>query len=355
MTEAQFGELVKHIKHSHNEVIRSVNVNLINLYWQVGEYIHNKMKTAIWGKKTVKELAVFIAAKHPELHGFSERGLYRMYQFYKTYYQEISDYKLSNKLISTDIQYDIIVSSPMTQFTDIRNTMLVKVTWTHHLVLMGLKYPDERKFYLELCIKENYTVKELERQHKASLFERYKVGQYTIPDTVKNHHADTSSAFKDSYVFEFLNLPESFKERDLQAALNERIKAFVLELGKDFIFMEENYRVQVGNVDFFIDLLFYHRKLHCMVAFELKTGEFKPEYLKKLSFYLEALDRDVKYDEEKPSVGVLLCQEKNSQIVEYSINRELSPILIAEYQTFLPNKEMLRRKFTELFQNEKTE
>ncbi|SHK99280.1 Predicted nuclease of restriction endonuclease-like (RecB) superfamily, DUF1016 family [Chitinophaga jiangningensis] len=355
MTEAQFGELVKHIKHSHNEVIRSVNVNLINLYWQVGEYIHNKMKTSAWGEKTIRELADYIAENHPELKGFNRPGLYRMRLFYKMYYQDIDSYKLSDKVMHSDNQPDIIVSTALRQFSDIRNTMLVKVTWSHHLVLMGLKYSDEIKFYLELAIRENYTVRELERQHKAALFERYKVGQYTIPDAVKNHHADTSSAFKDSYVFEFLNLPESFKERDLQAALNERIKAFVLELGKDFIFMEENYRVQVGNVDFFIDLLFYHRKLHCMVAFELKTGEFKPEYLKKLSFYLEALDRDVKYDEEKPSVGVLLCQEKNSQIVEYSINRELSPILIAEYQTFLPNKEMLRKKFTELFQNEKTE
>jgi len=297
MTEAQFGELVKHIKHSHNEVIRNVNVNLINLYWQVGEYIHHKMKSSSWGEKTIKELAAYIAEQHPELKGFNRPGLYRMRLFYKLYCEDIESYKLSEKLISADIQKDVIVSTVLRQFTDIRNTMLVKVTWSHHLVLMGLKYNDERKFYLELAIRENLTVRELERQQKAALFERYRVGQYTIPDAVKNHHADTSAAFKDSYVFEFLNLPQSFKERDLQTALNERIKAFVLELGKDFIFIEENYRVQVGNVDFFIDLLFYHRKLRCMVAFELKTGAFKPEYLKKLSFYLEALDRDVKYDE----------------------------------------------------------
>ncbi len=354
MTEAQFGEIVKHIKLSHNAAIRSVNVQLINLYWQVGEYIHRKIKEAQWGEKTLIGLAQYIATTHPELKGFNRVGLYRMRQFYLAYSYDIDNYVESEKLYHADNQRDIIVSSSMTQFTDIRNTMIVKVTWTHHLLLMALKTPEERKFYLQLVIDENYSVKELERQVRSGVYERVKISKLTMPENLRQHHPLATAAFKDSYVFEFLNLPKEHKELDLQRALNLRIKAFVLELGRDFLFMEEQFRVQVGNVDFFIDLLFYHRKLRCMVAFELKVGEFKPEYLKKLSFYLEALDRDVKNEDENPSVGILLCQEKNAQIVEYSINRELSPILIAEYSTILPNKEMLKQKFTELFQNDNT-
>ncbi|MBV8255224.1 MAG: DUF1016 family protein [Chitinophaga sp.] len=352
MTEAQFGEIVKHIKLSHNAAIRSVNVQLINLYWQVGEYIHRKIKEAQWGEKTLRELSNYITATHPELKGFNHRNLYRMKQFYDAYRHDLAIYTLSKNEIKAENQTDIIVSTPLTQFTDIRNTMLPQVSWSHHLLLAGLKTPDERKFYLQLTINENYTLKELERQVRSGVYERVKIGELTMPEYLKQHLPQATAAFKDSYVFEFLNLPKEHKELDLQRALNLRIKAFVLELGRDFIFIEEQFRVQVGNVDFFIDLLFYHRKLRCLVAFELKVGEFKPEYLKKLSFYLEALDRDVKNEDENPSVGILLCQKKNEQIVEYSINRELSPILIAEYSTILPNKEMLKRKFAELFQNE---
>lgn len=154
--------------------------------------------------------------------------------------------------------------------------------------------------------------------------------------------------FLDSYVMEFLDLPNEYHENDLRKALIKNMRDFILELGKDFTFIDEEYRVQVGGEDFRIDLLFFHRGLQCLVAFELKVGKFKPEYVSKLDFYLEALDRQVKKPYENPSVGLLLCATKNDEIVEYSMSRTMSPMMVAEYKLQLPDKEILQRKLQEL-------
>jgi predicted nuclease of restriction endonuclease-like (RecB) superfamily len=156
------------------------------------------------------------------------------------------------------------------------------------------------------------------------------------------------SCLQDSYVLEFLNLPEKHKEKDLRKSIVSNMKNFILEFGKDFTFIGEEYRIQVGNTDFFIDLLFYNRELSCLVAIELKTEKFKPEHLGQLNFYLEALDRDVKKANENPSVGLILCTDKDDTVVEYALNRSLPPALIANYQLFLPNKEVLENKLREI-------
>lgn len=158
-----------------------------------------------------------------------------------------------------------------------------------------------------------------------------------------------NSEFKDTYVLDFLDLPKNHSEKDLRAALVHRFKDFVLEFGKDFAFVGEEYRLQVGNNDYFIDLLFYHRELKCLIAFELKIDDFKPEYLGKLNFYLEALDRDVKKKHENPSVGVILCKSKDRNVVEYALNKNAKPALISEYKTKLIPKKILQNKLRELF------
>ncbi|HEY4063386.1 MAG TPA: PDDEXK nuclease domain-containing protein [Puia sp.] len=155
---------------------------------------------------------------------------------------------------------------------------------------------------------------------------------------------------KDSYVFDFLKLPKEHNEGDLQKALIAQMKDFLLELGKDFIFIGKEYRIQVGNSDFEIDLLFFHRSLQCLVAFELKAEKFKPEHLGQLNFYQEALDQDVKKSHENPSIGILLCKDQDSEVVKYALNRSLSPTLVAAYQTQLPDKNLLRQKWRELFE-----
>jgi len=156
------------------------------------------------------------------------------------------------------------------------------------------------------------------------------------------------TALRDSYVLEFLNLPENHKEKDLRKAIVGNLKKFILEFGKDFTLVDEEYRVQVGNTDFKIDLLFYNRELHCLVAIELKIGRFKPEHLGQLEFYLEALDRDVKKANENPSVGLILCAKKDDTVVEYALSRSLSPALIADYKLHLPDKRILENKLREL-------
>lgn len=214
---------------------------------------------------------------------------------------------------------------------------------------------EEREFYLKLAKQENFSFRELDRQISASLFERTMIGNSKLSAVLRENKPSFSNTFKDSYVFEFLNLPEPHSENDLQSGLVRQMKNFILELGKDFLFIGEEYKLQVGNSDFFIDLLFYHRGLQCLVAFELKADKFKPDHLGQLNFYLEALDRDVKKSNENPSIGILLCKDKDSEVVEYALSRSLSPTMVSEYKTQLPDKRLLQQKLHELFDNETDE
>ena len=157
-----------------------------------------------------------------------------------------------------------------------------------------------------------------------------------------------TNPFLDSYVIEFLDLPETFSKNKFRKSLISNMKDFVLELGKDFAFIGEEYKVQVGNSDYSIDLLFTNRELKCLIAIELKIGKFKPEYVSKMDFYLEALDRQVKKEYENPSVGLILCASKDNEVVEYSLSRTLSPLMISQYQVKLPSKEILQKKLQEL-------
>ena len=212
--------------------------------------------------------------------------------------------------------------------------------------MSGCKTDEEREFYIRLCIKENYSKRQLERQLDSGYYERYMLSKETLLlESVKKLG---ENSFLDSYVMEFLDLPNEFHENDLRKALIKNMKDFILELGKDFTFIDEEYKVQVGGDDFRIDLLFYHRGLQCLVAIELKIGKFKPEYISKLDFYLEALDRQVKKENENPSVGLLLCAAKNDEVVEYAMSRTMSPMLVSQYQLQLPDKAVLEKKLQQL-------
>lgn len=208
------------------------------------------------------------------------------------------------------------------------------------------KTMEERHFYITLCIKESYSSRELERQIDSGYYERYMLSkEKLLPEPIKGLK---ENPFLDSYVIEFLDLPKNFKESDLRKGLIQNMKEFILEVGKDFTFIDEEYRVQVGGEDFRIDLLFFHRGLQCLVAFELKIGKFKPEYISKMDFYLEALDRQKKKENENPSVGMILCASKDDEVVEYAISRTLSSMMVAEYKLQLPDKAVLQKKLQEL-------
>jgi predicted nuclease of restriction endonuclease-like (RecB) superfamily len=228
-----------------------------------------------------------------------------------------------------------------------------EISWTNNLLIFSrCKTMEEMEFYINYAKLEHYSKRELDRQIAASLFERTIIGNSKLSPVVRESNKDISNAFKDSYVFEFLNLPDPHSESDLQRGLVSQMKNFILELGKDFLFIEEEYKLQVGNSDFYIDLLFYHRGLQCLLAFELKADKFKPDHLGQLNFYLEALVRNVKKPNENPSIGVLLCKDKDREVVEYALSRSLSPTMISEYKTQLPDKYLLQQKLHELFTKE---
>jgi predicted nuclease of restriction endonuclease-like (RecB) superfamily len=233
--------------------------------------------------------------------------------------------------------------------SEIVSSLLTQLSWTHHSILISrCKTEAERLFYLELAITEHYSTRELDRQINSSIFERTRLADAKLSQIT--HPKLLSGVFRDSYVLDFLNLPPNHSENDLKTALVNCLKDFILELGRDFTFLGQEYRLQVGNSDFFVDLLFFHRELQCLVAFELKIDKFQPEYLGQLEFYLEALDRDLKKSHESPSIGVLLCRDKDDEVVEYALSRSISPTVVAEYEIKLIPKELLRRKLNEFYE-----
>ena len=296
------------------------------MYWKIGEYVSNKVVAAEWGSNTVQQLADFIKKSHPDIKGFTQRGLYRMKRFFEVYN---SNQKLT--------------------------TLLSKISWSAHLdILAKTKTIEEKEFYIKLAIKERLTVRELRRHLNTAYFERVILADKKLPTAINKLPQTVIGHFKDTYIFEFLNLPKIHSEKDLQKALLKHLKDFLLELGKDFSYLGEEYRLQVGLHDYAIDLLFFHRELQCLVGIELKIEEFKPEFLGKLNFYLEALDRDIKKPHENPSIGILLCKGKDDEVVEYAMSRNMSPALIADYSTKLIDKNILRKKLRELFNWQET-
>ena len=235
---------------------------------------------------------------------------------------------------------------------EIATPLVTQLSWTNNLLIIsGSKSIEERHFYLKLAIKNNYSKRELDRQISSAYYERYMLsGGKQLPTIKKtiDENDYPNTRILDTYSLEFLDLPNVFSEGDFKKAIISNIKDFILEVGKDFTFIGDEYRVQVGNHDFFIDLLFYNRELSCLAAFELKLGEFKAEYLGKMNLYLEALDRNVKKEKENPSVGVILCSSKDNDVVEYSISKNMSQTMISEYKLKLIDKKLLENKLKEV-------
>lgn len=312
------------------------------------------MQKASWGEKTIDELASHIKKYHPEIKGFDRRGLYRMRQFFETY--QASPLTPVKNEISQSIQNESVsIVTPVVsqlKLRELKGSLLTKVSWTNHLIILNsCQSYEEREYYIRLCIRKRYSKRELERQIRSGVFERSQ-GETQFSRSLVKSHPEIVHTFKDSYVFEFLNMTEPIKEADLQKGLIRQMKEFILELGKDFLFVGEQFKIRVGLSDFFIDLLFFHRGLQCLIAVELKADKFRPEHLGQLNFYLEALDRDVKKENENPSIGVLLCKGKDKEVVGYAMNRNISPALVSAYKLQLPDKGVLQSRLREIFQGE---
>lgn len=322
--EKQFDEVISTINQAKRRSYQNLNKELISLYWDIGMYISNKVNKNLWGKSIVENLADYINNKQPQLKGYSKRNLWRMKQFYESY-------KDNEKL------------SPL----------VTQISWTNNIIVFSrCDTKEEREFYIRLAIKERLSKRELERQINTSSFERVLMANKGLSPAIKRivkNNDDILASFKDTYILDFIDeLPKGHEEKELQKALVNGLKEFILEIGRDFSFVGQNYKIEVGNSDFYIDLLFFHRELSCLVCFELKTEKFKPDHLGQLNFYLEALDQDVKKPHENPSIGILLCGEKDDEVVKYALNRSLSPAVISDYKTKLIPKEVLKQKIHEL-------
>jgi predicted nuclease of restriction endonuclease-like (RecB) superfamily len=229
--------------------------------------------------------------------------------------------------------------------------LVTQLPWTHNLIILGQsKRVEEREFYLRMALQQRWGKRELERQFRVGAFERAVLDPPQLSPAVRDRHGAAGvDAFKDAYAVEFLNLPADHREADLHSGLLGQLRAFLIELGRDFCFVGSEFPLQVGGRDFALDLLFFHRGLNCLVAVELKVDRFEPEHLGKLNFYLEALDRDIRKPHENPAIGLLLCASKDSEVVEYALSRTLSPALVAQYQTQLPDKKLLAAKLHEFY------
>ncbi len=357
-THHDFEQILGLIHEARNRVYRKANSELVLLYFSVGKVVSEKVNVGQWGDNTVQELADYIQNKMPNLSGFNRRGLYRMKQFFEIYSAESEVYQLwltakVSPTVTQILKDPIKVSPVVTQLQDIDNqyhkfvmTVLTQISWTNHLeIFSAVKQPEQILFYLLMNIKEKWNKLEIRRQIKTASFERTMLSN-TLVSSVMTQLPE--NLFKDPYIFEFLDLSDGHSEKDLEKAITLNLQKFILEIGKGFTYMGEQFRIQVGNKDFRTDLLFYHRDLQCLVMFELKIQEFEPEFLGKLNFYLEALDRDVKRPHENPSIGILLCKGKEIEVVEYAMARNISPAIIADYETKLIPKNVLTNKLHQL-------
>ncbi|GFI39027.1 putative nuclease YhcG [Muribaculaceae bacterium] len=358
----QFDEIVEIILSHRSRASQAVNNELLLTAWHVGSYVSAKLKSEEWGSKVVSQLSEYIRAKRPELKGYSRRSIYNMMMFYDEYssaefadtvmrflnsefVQPKTGQLMKSSQISTD-ESSVIVQPKTAQFVQPTVGQLPKIleltTLTNHIeILCRCKTSEERMFYILYANKERLVKRELQRCISNQTFSTLLGGKKSMSKGMLETYPSAPVMFKDTLFIDFLNLPKKHSEKKLKDGLLEHMKQFILELGKDFIFMDQEYRLEVGSSTFKADLLFFHRGIQALVAVELKKSKFDPRDLGQLEFYLEALDRDVKRSNENPSVGIILCPEADRVVVEYAMSRSMSPTMIAQYKRILiPQKRM---------------
>jgi len=309
----EYKYLLKNIKEqiqsSQFRAISMVNRELILLYWNIGKLILDNQQRDGWGSKFIDNLAADLKLDFPEITGFSVRNLKYMRKFAQQY--------------------------PDFEFVQ---TLSAQITWSHNTLLLDkITSNEERKWYIEKIIENGWSLNVLRHQLETRLFERQAIAEKTtnFERMLTSPQSELAEeTLKDPYIFDFITLSENLKESDLEKELIAKITRFLLELGAGFAFLGNQYHLSVGDEDFYIDLLFYNTKLRCYFVIELKTGKFKPEFAGKLNFYLSAVDDILKTDSDNPSIGILLCKEKNKMITEYALRDMTKPIGVSEYKVF---------------------
>ena len=373
---AEFAEIKRMIDDAKHKAIAVVDSTTIDLYWNVGCYVRDRLQKSSWGDGVVLQLSAWLRNEEPGITGFTSSNIHRMVKFVEIYsapdfLTAVKNYcsaskeatvspLLPEKAHNGNVSSKVATPSPLLQPDNNQNvvfiiTLLRQISWSNHLLIIaGRKSPEERLFYLLLCQREHLAYRELQRQIRSSMYERTLAGELQTTPNIAAISKKTSMIFRDSYSLELLGIPMVHDEKDIRKSIVTHLKEFFLEFGRDFCFVGEEYKLQVGMKDFFVDLLFYHRELRCLIAVELKSREFLPRDLGQLEFYLETLDQQIKKEWENPSIGILLCKEKDDAVVEYALNRSASPAMIAEYTRFLPQKEIVKARLKELLDQAET-
>ena len=366
--EQQFGEVIDIILQHKTRATKVVNEELLLTAWHVGGYVSAKLKSDEWGSKVVSQLSEYIRSQRPDIKGYSRRSIYNMVMFYEEYSSETFASTVEKYLNSEFVQplaaqietTSIIPSTEVNVFVQPMAAqngqplvgqmpkVLELTTFSNHIeILCKCKSHEERLFYILYANKEHLAKREMQRCISNQTYRTLLSSKNNMSKGLLEAYPNAPVMFKDTLFVDFLNLPKKHSEAKLKNSLMENMKQFILELGKDFIFMDQEYKLNVGASTYKADLLFYHRGLQALVAVELKRTKFHPRDLGQLEFYLEALDRDVKRSNENPSIGIVLCPEADRVVVEYAMSRSMSPTMIAEYKRILIPQERMQQQLNE--------
>lgn len=363
-----FAKVVQIIEQNRSQAIQVINHASVLTAWQVGAYVSDKIKNAAWGAKVVQQLAEYIHMQNPTLKGWSKRTIYKMVQFYETYtsaaFMDLSEkFKHHKQFVPFETAQIVspmvrqIVSTPLIQMDSTQivplqmaqlPSLLMHTGWTNHqIILQRCSSPEEYVFYILYAEYQKLQNKQLERAIKSDAYSRVLSDKKMQSAILKETYPQAEVLLKDKSILEFLGLPQRYKESKLRNEIVSHMKEFILEMGKDFLFVDQEHTLEVGGQNFRCDLLFYHRALQCLVAIELKTTTFDPRDLGQLEFYLEALDQNEKRSNENPSIGILMCKDANPEVVRYALNRSISPTMVSKYEEQLKVGSVIQRSLEE--------
>ena len=368
-----FAQVMQIIEQHRSQAVQAVNHASLLTAWEVGAFVADRIKNAQWGAKVVQQLAEYIHTQNPTLKGWSRANIYKMVNFYETYTSTafnglIEKLKLNKQLVPTlsaQIEDAEIVSMPLTQIvsSEMRQiesgeivsfemrqipSLLMKTGWTNHQIILNrCTTPEQYVFYILYAEYEHLQNKELERAIRTDAYTRVLSDKKFQSQMLKAVYPKAEVLIKDTAVLDILGLPRKYKENKLRKTIVEHMKDFILEMGKDFLYIDQEHQLEVGGQTFRCDLLFFHRALQCLVAIELKTTKFDPRDLGQLEFYLEALDQTEKRSNENPSIGILMCKDANPEVVRYALNRSMSPTMVAKYEEQLKVGSVLQRSLEE--------
>jgi len=364
-SEKEYESVLRIIVQHREKALNNVNVENLLTNWEIGAFISRRLAEAVWGSAAVDELVDYIHRHDPTAKGYGRSNLYSMVAVYEAFSSAdfqtlLARYASFVQPTVAQIELSGFVQPVAGQVADAKEivqpvagqsipSVLFLTTFTNLVEIINRVHTaQERLFYIVYSHRENLRKLELRRCLVNDTYSTLLGGDKKNLSTALKHLYPASPVmFKDTALVDFLNLPEHHREKRLRKGIVDHIKQFILELGKDFLFVDEEYTLQVGGKSFHSDLLFYHRGLQCLVAIELKSRDFKPADMGQLEFYLEALDRNVKRSNENPSIGILLCKNADRSVVEYALSRTMSPAMVAEYKRMLIPKEVLQRTFDE--------